>query len=336
MASWPDTAAPRTTWQQLRGAECPVWIPDQETWLIHRPEHVEQVARDPAAFSNAVPSPRRMEHDYLLTVDGARHRQQRAAFLRYFGPRISAATATAPQTVHGVVSTLDSEDPVELVEKLCLPLGRAASRQIVGSVDETDLVRADAETLVELRRLLGNRDVPSDAGSPSSELLRRLIDDGATATVASSQVAGLLCALLVAAEDTLPAAFALALQRSLAGEKVPRRHPLAVDTPLLGLFRVCRRATSVGDIRIPAGDRLFVAWAAANHAATAHDYTFGVGVHRCPAANAVNELVTALVTCVHASLTLRLVQPVEFEPHSHVRRPRALTCTRARGSHVLD
>ena len=326
MVSWPNVAAPHATWEQLRRLGRPVWVSEEAAWIVHLPEHVEAVALDTRAFANAVPTARQIEHDYLLTADGATHHQHRATFLRHFGPRIQAASAAAETTVTTVVETVDDADIVELVTDLCNPIGTAVGSQIIGYVDESDLALAGGESRVELHRLLERHDAEPSAGSPARDLLQQLVHEGTPPAVASSQVAGLLCAMLVAAQDTLPAACALTLLRSLRSEEIPDRQPLVADTPLLGLFSVCRISTNLGDVRIRAGDRVFVAWAAANSASDGRDYTFGHGVHRCPAARAVNELVLAAVGAARTALALHLVGPVRVEAHSHVRRPQALMC----------
>jgi cytochrome P450 len=328
MPDWPDVADPQRSWTQLEACPSPTWLDREQTWLVHAPDQVEQVARDVKSFSNSVPGPRRMELDFLLTVDPPQHRLERAAFQRHFGVRIRAAAASSFATVAALAATVRSRDVVDLVPAFCRPLGAAVSDRIVGHLDPTIFNAAPSGIRSELHRLFDLRQqrAEQDASMPFHDLLQELRDAGVPAEVAGGRVAGLACAILIAAEDTLPAGAALALARIAAGDEVDPRTPLACDPPILGLYRVARQPATLGDVRIREGQRLFVSWAAANRASDTGAYTYGIGVHRCPAAGLVDRTVGAVAAHAQAHWRLELAEPVRFRVHAHLRAPTALRC----------
>jgi len=112
---------------------------------------------------------------------------------------------------------------------------------------------------------------------------------------------------------------------------------LRLDTPVLGLFRVAKRDTTIGGAEIPAGAMVLLVIASANHdeskyarpaqfepdrPRSAQSLAFGGGVHYCIGAPlALLELRVALEELAGAYPTLRLAssQPPVYRPMSQFR-----------------
>jgi cytochrome P450 len=327
MPEWLDVAQPHVTWETLSSVDSPVWFEDHGVWLVHRPADVERVARDTETFSSAVPGLRSMELDFLLTVDPPKHKLERAAFVRHFGPRIHAVVAGARTTVAALAGGIPAGEVVDLSEALFRPLGGCVSRQILGSHGEAVAgLPSDAAWREVSRLLIAGAGAHSTDDSPAAALFDDLCRSGVSPDVARGRVAGLVCAMLVASDETLPAAMALALLQIATGRKVAVSTPVAADTPLLGLYRLARKSVTIGSAKISRGQRVFLAWGAANYAATGTDFSYGVGPHRCPAAMMVNAVVGAVISHVQTHWNVELAEPVFIAPHSHFRGPQALRC----------
>ncbi len=115
-------------------------------------------------------------------------------------------------------------------------------------------------------------------------------------------------------------------------------------SPVQGLFRRTLRETRLGDVLLPAGARVWVSYAAANHDPNRFPepdrfdvrrdcrghVAFGWGLHFCLGANlARREARVALEQLVPLLTEAKLEKPVEWLPSWVIRGPRALPLARA-------
>lgn len=331
MDEWLSVATPAVTWKQLVANPRPVWVAEKSLWLVHVPAQVERVACDPRTFSSAVPGERRLDCDPLLTVDPPQHTRDRYEFVHRFGPRIRRARRRALESARQLVSELPSSVELDLVSAFCRPLGAIVGDEVVGTIRPDAFNVAPSSVYRELERLASLRERP-DRDTPIEEMRDALCAGGVTPERAAGRAAGLACALLVACEETLPAGIALTLARVAGGDTTRAPRPLMADTPLLGLYRVARRAATVGGVRMRRGEQVFLAWAAANARGGTFDYTYGFGPHRCPAAGLVDAVVGGAVSELVTRAAVTLLDPVEYHAHSHFRAPVALRCRMERHS----
>jgi cytochrome P450 len=304
-----------------------MWEPAAGVWLAHDPEQVEEIARATSTFSSAVPGERDSLYDFLLTVDPPRHTDDRRSFLRHFGTRMSHAVEAVPFTVSDVADRV-APGPVDLMASLCRPIGQRLSAEVLGWVDVEELSAAPMAIWEELRRSLGEQSSRDRReASPLMAIVHELDTGGLAPEVSRGRVAGLAVAMQLALEQTLPAAIGLALARLAAGQTVSETHPVASDTPLLGLYRIATRDVQMGPAHIRRGDRLFLAWAAANsETEMGRDFSYGIGAHRCPAAWLGDKVVRTATEYVGRQWNLELLEPPTFRPHQHFRSPDSLVC----------
>lgn len=329
MNTWPDVAEPWNAWQQLdRFGAGVVWDESQQLWVVHTPELVSAVANDPGRFSSAVPDERDMVLDFLLTVDPPRHGVDRRLFLRIFGPRLAAATRGSSEIVRWAGASITATRRLDLVAGFCKPVADAVSSLVVGYLDAPELSRdAPADIRMELLRLSAReRPEPSDGEAPFEFLRQCLINEGLRPDVAAGRVSGLACSVLIALHGTLSAAIALAFLGVARGTPPDVGEPVKADSPLLGLFRIARTDAFLDGAAIRAGDRLFLAWGAANRVSENGDYSFGVGPHRCPASRLVNSVVSESVVFASSKWRTTLLENPRFTKHSHFRAPESLVC----------
>lgn len=330
-AKWPSVRTPSKSWRELAKAEGPVWCPERRIWLVHRAEDINAVCSNPEVFSNQVAGERNLNYDFLLTVDPPRHTLDRTNFLRCFGPTLRRAYAQVPQLVADGGNALASGNEIDLVADFCHPLGQAVAESVLGC-PIPDPESGDLSDRAE--QLLANCDsAPGiDVGTPLRQLRDKILGYSSS-DEAMGRTRGLAAAMLVACETTLPAAVALAIWNDAQpggwGPCVPPRSPLIADTPLLGLFRSVTRRAEVGGTTFRAEDDLFLCFGAANLASrtsgSCRDYSFGVGIHSCPARRLVERTVAASVEYAHRSFAVRSeLGQLDVREHGHLREPTSL------------
>lgn len=312
MTKWVELERPEDAWERLSRRSGPVWATDLDAWVIHRPEHVRAVAADPGLYSSAVKGPRDRTRDFLLTVDPPMHGDHRALFRDLFAAPLRRLQNIVPKLVVRHAQTCPRVMPFDLVNTFSEPLGKDIATEIIGDLEPGDLEPLNPAVRECLVGRLPSLDVRRSP-SPILALYRTLICRGTAPEVAAGQAAGFAIALLVAARDTLPAAVTLALTEPVVAPHWP--------SPLLGLYRVATADSTVGDVPIGRGERLFLAWAAADHcsAVDGSRLMFGSGIHRCPAAGLVTRTVQTARRELIELRGLRSTGVRRFRQHPHFR-----------------
>lgn len=333
--SWPSVDDPDETWARLSTIDGPAWCEERETWIVHTPRDILEVTADPFTYSNNVPSERNPEHDFLLTVDPPHHTLERRLFIWRFASALRRTSERAGRIVSDIGDRLPRESDVDLLEQFCGPIAHVVRVEVLGAASVAQweptatLISRAAALLGGPPAPLAEHTVAATTNSPIHQLRQDLLDLGRCGDVVDGQMLGLACALLVALEDTLRAATALALAEP-SRQRRSGEGSLG-DTPILGLYRTVTRPTRLATQRPAPGERLFIAFAAANHASRRlgqrRDFSFGSGIHACPARQMVNRVVAAAASYGEARFEIGGEGRLPIVPHSHFRSPGTLRAT---------
>lgn len=281
----PDPRGGPEPWRRLgRGADI-AWAVREQTWAALSPAAIHWVLANEPRFSAGRSD---LQHGFLLTSDGDRHRRERQLFARHFGQRIVSASESM---IRGEFkSAREAADLIAGASGLCRDVWR-----VIFAFDAPD------NSLVDLvQHVKGGR---RGAGEIEGELMRQeplaglLSDLQGTLPRAEAvrQASFLAVALSVAILQTLPGAAILAAHRKrLAaeeGELIDLKGAddlLAQDSPLLGLFRFASATDEFSQLSSRTGETpIQLCWVAANQRrdGAARSWTFGAGRHACPARN---------------------------------------------------
>jgi cytochrome P450 len=351
-----DMTNPHRRWPALRRSP-PTYSTQLRSWLVTRAADIRTVAEDPGRYSSAVGPARDPASEFLLTVDGPRHSDDRAVFLAAFMTVLPRIRAAIPNDARRLRDTLPIGQPIDLLHAYLRPLCATVAQNlfqcdvdVVPALDRwaTDLLhpQRNARYLEESGTWV-QQAIASDATSAllhaiAADLTRR----GRRADEITAQCHFLTTAVLVATIDTLSCAAALAVWRLLSGsaqtagpEAAPmdRRRVsclLRSDTPLQGLYRMATAQSRLGAASVARGDQLYLAWGSANQemelAGSPTDFTFGIGPHQCPARGLVLEVIRVTLSVLHEGDRLLQLPPgwlPRFATHTHFRRMTSLvTC----------
>ena len=321
-----SAAHPSELWDSP-DTQCPIWIPERRSWFLTTPQNVRTALRDVEGFRNAVPGDRDMNADFLLTVDGQKHSEERREFFRHFSVGLAETTAESERIVRKTWAEVQKNSAPDLLADFSRPLCkellcRFMGCELPGARDEysgTSDLEQRASTLL--------LSTSANASRPAQLLLSALVDDlGREPDLAFRQVHGLLCALLVAFEETLPAAVVITLLSAKSPEwstyPYAHSHPLVLDTPLIGLHRVLGDDRRISNVLLARGEQAFVCLAAANRLSLQsgenQDYSFGLGLHSCPARGLVGQVLRQVLAYVPPQLRW-VGSEANFVPHTHFR-----------------
>jgi cytochrome P450 len=315
----------------------------------HGPRSILQAPADPPPAS----APRS-----LIDSDGAEHRALRALVAGPFQP---AAVRGLREPIRklarqSVERALQADGPVEAVDQLAMPyalaslmtaLGLPAAEAGVHWLTTEPFSRQTAAKLRHLDQLLSLL-----AASPSGAPLASLLTGGDGRGVDRPQQALLLLSLLTAGYETTAAAVASGLRSLIDQPQVLARladaaspdaellgrvteEILRTASPITGLVRTVAAEVEVAGLRLAAGQRLWLCFAAANSdgevfadpsrfdadRAPGRHISFGAGSHHCLGAGLarlqLEELVGALA---EAGVRLQAAGQSRFYQHSFLRR----------------
>ena len=229
-------------------------------------------------------------------------------------------------------------------DRLAMTWGRPQAPDQVRVAHQMVAYWAYCEAFVEQRAAAPADDLTSD-------LLRTAAEDG---TMSHREIASIIYGLSFAGHETTTNLIANTLRRVLEtdglwdavrndGSVIPNvvEEALRHDTSVVAWRRVAKEATEVGGVAVPAGAKLLLLLAAANHdparfpdperfdpqRANARGHiAFGIGIHYCLGA-ALARLQVAIVLELLAARFPRLrlrAQPLTFAPNISFRGPSAL------------
>jgi cytochrome P450 len=280
--------------------------------------------------------------DTLVTNDPPAHTRIREMIDEPFRPRsIMALTASIREIVGETIDAFIEAGECEVVSQLAIPIPVKVIADLLGldgslaakvkvwsdaSVDPLGMMASD-ERLIECAGLIREfqgfiaAELEARRCEPRDDLLTRLVTardaDGNGFTM--PEMLSLTQQFLVAGNETTTNAIAagvelLTRQPELAEDLAARREParlrtfanevLRLESPVQGLFRVVRRDVDIGGVRLPAGARIMLRFAAANRDPAKYDdpdeidlsrrnagthLAFGAGIHHCIGANLARE-----------------------------------------------
>jgi cytochrome P450 len=249
----------------------------------------------------------------------------------------------------------------EVVEELAIPIPIKVIADMLGlprtlapkikawsdaSVEPLGMLVSD-ERLLECARLIKEfqdfvvAELESRRANPRDDLLTHLVEarDAAGRGFTIPEMLSLTQQFLVAGNETTTNAIAAGVQllienpdqlASLQADPDPNRirvfanEVLRLEAPAQGLFRVVKRDVEVGGVKLPAGSRIMLRFAAANrdpakypnpdaldvsrHNAGTH-LAFGAGIHHCIGANLAREEMVQTFAAL-----LRRARDFAFEP----------------------
>lgn len=292
-------------------------------------------AEPPAEVADEVAALRAQGHAYqpaLGLSDGARHVRFRRLVQRAFTPRsIGWMDPVVDRIARELVDALPLDEPVDLVEALARPLPIYAICRILGLPDSwrDDITRwsdaataslgsgaLDAERFLQTERTMLDYQqalVPEferRRAHPSDDLLSVIVaTDPELGALADGELLWLVRELLVAGNETTTKLVS-EIVRCLDGRPDEWRRVRDEDghvarvveeglrfaSPVQGMFRRVTAPTTLGEVDLPAGATVFVAFASANRDETLFDdpdvfdadrdglrehLAFGHGVHVC-------------------------------------------------------
>jgi cholest-4-en-3-one 26-monooxygenase len=290
-------------------------------WVIARHADVQQVSRDPDIWRNApgpfveIPpgSPPEPDMDLLVNLDGRDHIQMRRLINRGFTPRrVAAMEAKLQARVDSIIDGLKGRTQADLVHDLALWLPLHVIADLVGIPEED---RAKVFAWTEATFGFDPDLSMEDRGQATMEMFTYA--DGLSQKRQADPQDDLLSVLLEAEidGDSLTQfqvnAFFLLLQN--AGSETTRNlittgtlalieHPdeltklsndltllptaieelLRYVTPVMYFSRQAARATEVGGVSIPEGDRVMISYVSANRDERAFHEPDGLDVTRQP------------------------------------------------------
>ena len=320
---------PFPVYERLR-RESPVYRePRYGAWMLTRFEDVRDALLDHSTFSSAhgpgpMPGPR-ANLPALAATDPPHHDQLRALVSRAFTPRRVAQTAPRIETLaRELLDALPGPD-FDLVPALSVPLPVVVIAEMLGVEPEkradfrrwsdafvgllenppTEALQSAAMELVDYFRALG----AARRSDPRDDLVSALVHaeiDGQR--LSQEELDGFFIMLLVAGNETTTNLISnqlniLAHQPELWRQlrRDPSLVPAAIeetvrfDCPVQNLGRQTTRAVQVGEVEIPADQRVIVSYGAANRDPAAFEAPdeyrldrpesqhmgFGFGVHFC-------------------------------------------------------
>ncbi len=296
----------------------------------------------------------------LLSADPPLHRRQRNLVNRAFTQRRVREWEGAIRSIaEGLVDEFPSEGPVEFVKAFAvpLPLSVIADRLGVPRSDMADFKRwSDDFTVAIGNHQLGPDQLAAMLASqaeffeyfeamlderrrqPADDLLSQLANarlaDGDELTL--PELLGMLNQFLVAGNETTTKLLAFSLRRlaedpALAGRL--RSEPqliepfveemLRLESPVQGLYRQAVEDCTVGDVAVPAGSSLWLAYASANHDASVFScpeqvdlergfsqphLAFGFGEHFC-----LGAALARAEARIGIDVLLRRLDPIEAD-----------------------
>jgi cytochrome P450 len=334
----------REIYGQLRD-RCPVAYTASHGgyWVLSRYQDVARVARDDATFTSTegITIPPSTERAIPIDMDPPESEPYRRLLLPYFSP--AAVEYWAPRIarwgeicVDQVIERgeidliLDLANPLPALftcEFLGLPIENWAAyarpmHEIVYSIPGTsnyDKAVHGLHGIVESLRDL----VKQERKHPSKSLLGDLVQARVEDELLSDETIVGICHLIMSGGFDTTTSLAGNIFKHLDDDHGARRKLIeqqdlldsAVDeylrffSPQTALARTAMTDTEVGGVRIKKGERVLLAWSAANHDPAAFDepekidferfpnrhQAFGLGVHRCLGSHfARNEMITML------------------------------------------
>jgi cytochrome P450 len=341
-------------------------------FVLTRYEDVSAALLDPETFSSTwgpgpikVISPVRM----ILHLDPPEHGPLRAIIAKAFTPAaIRRVEPRVRELAEGLVDRVLDRGEVDLVDDFAVPLPVGVIAELLGvSRSDLPLFKKWSDDIVAEIGARTNASASRRAfddyfgavirerrARPGDDMVSRLCEPGASGEKLSDPEVLAFCrALLVAGNETTTALIsnlALALGQRPALWQQLREEPrlcdgaveesLRFDSPNQGLFRHATRDVSLHGVKIPAGAKLLVSYAAANRDPAQferpHEFdptrepnrhiAFGVGVHHClGAALGRLEAQVALRALARRAKQIRLLDSaVAWVPIFFIRAPEKL------------
>jgi cytochrome P450 len=278
----------------------------------------------------------------LVTNDPPSHTRFRTMVDEPFRPRsIEKLRDGIREIVTETIDAFIDRGRAEMVADLAIPIPIKVIADMLGlprslapdikawsdaSVEPLGMLVSD-ERLLECARLMQDfqrciqAELEARRAAPRDDLLTHLVQARDTDGIGFSmpEMLSLTQQFLVAGNETTTNAIAAGVQllvenpeqtRQLAADPDPNRirvfanEVLRLEAPAQGLFRVVKRDVEIGGVRLPAGARIMLRFAAANRDPAKYDrpdaldvtrhnagthLAFGAGIHHCIGANLARE-----------------------------------------------
>ncbi|MBV9995897.1 MAG: cytochrome P450, partial [Caulobacteraceae bacterium] len=299
-------------------ARCPVAYTGAHGgfWVLSRYEDIAQVARDDATFSstNGITIPPSAERSIPIDMDPPQSEPYRRLLLPYFSPR--AVEYWTPRVrrwgsvcVDQVIETgridliMDLANPLPALftcEFIGLPIENWAiyarpMHELVYSIPGTSEFDAAIQGGHEIVRNLHDL-VAQERKHPSKSMLGDLVQARVEDELMSDETIVGICNLIMAGGFDTTTSLAGNVFKHLDENPAARRKlidqpdliPSAIDeylryfSPQTALARTAMKDTEIGGVRIKKGEKVMLAWSAANHDPTAFDAPDEVDFERFP------------------------------------------------------